>query len=96
MSLLCNHANQIKHGNQTMEPSAILKKKEENDIFKPNYLLTAQVCMNYAYSALITNTFLNVKNEITQNVSNFCIHGNQTMEPSAILQEMTFSNQIIS
>ena len=57
ISDFCNHGNQIKHGNQTMEPSAILHKKKKNDIFKPHYLLTAQVCMNYAYCALIINTF---------------------------------------
>ena len=44
--------------------------------------------MNNTYSSLITNTCLsNAKNKITQNVSNFCNHGNQTMEPSAILQK---------
>ena len=54
--------------------------------------------MNYTYSSLITNTCLsNAKNKITQNVSNFCNHGNQRMEPSAILQKKkTFLNQIIS
>ena len=40
----------------------------KNDIFKPNYLLTAQVYMNYACIALITFVvFLNANNKITQN-----------------------------
>ena len=53
--------------------------------------------MNYAYSDFMTNTCLsNADNKITQNVLHFCNHGNQTMEPSTILQKMTFSNQIIS
>ena len=30
-------------------------------IFKPNYLLTAQVFKNYAYSALINNTFFQMQ-----------------------------------
>ena len=69
----------------------------KSDIFKPNYLLTAHVYMNYAYSTLMTNTCLsNARNKITQNVSIFCNHGNLTMEPSTILQKITFSDQIIS
>ena len=60
----------------------------KNDIFKPEYLLAALVYMNYSYSALMSNTcFSNAKNKITQNVSDFCNHDNQTMEPSAILQK---------
>ena len=59
-----NIFNFCNHGNQTMETSAIYK----NDIFKPNYLLTAQVYMNYACIALITLVFLlNANNKITQN-----------------------------
>ena len=41
---------------------------KKNDIFKPNYLLTAQVYMNYACIAFITLVFfLNANNKITQN-----------------------------
>ena len=44
--------------------------------------------MNYAYSDFMTNTCLsNANNKITQNVFIFCNHGNQTMEPSTILQK---------
>ena len=68
-----------------MESSAIL---ETNYIFGQTYLITARMYMSYANSALITNICVrNTKNKITQNVSNFCNHGNQTIEPSAILQK---------
>ena len=36
ISDFCNHDNQIKHGNQTMETSAILQKKKKKDIVKPH------------------------------------------------------------
>ena len=39
-----------------MAANGTVRNFTKNDNFKPNYLLTAQVYMNYAYSASITNT----------------------------------------
>ena len=55
----------------------------KNDIFKPNYLLTAHVYMNYACIALITLVFffLNANNKITQNCYIFVTMAPQKWNP---------------
>ena len=87
-----------------------LQQFVKNDIFKPKYFLPINKYMNSVYVVLIQNLcvcfFFSKTNKysITESISDFCNHGNQikhgnqTMEPSAILQKkkMTFSNHNIS
>ena len=52
--------------------------------------------MNDIYSVLITHVwFTNAMNKKTQNVYNFCFHGNETNWPLEILQNTPISKQII-